>query len=213
MSDRTPTSVYLYYDANDVLVYVGITSRGVNRNREHNTSKAWWKYVVRQEVEHFPNREAAHAREIELIDRFTPPFNIQHNRAHAEMRAAYEYVAAQSLQSDPLDLVQSLGKSLPLATLRSDGNMHVFRTQAEHSVIATRLGRREAKQAKVIVGQERVGHIRKVDIQGPFALIHTTIRSGCSTVGASADLSIITGKEIGFQVRRVRLALPLSRAV
>jgi hypothetical protein len=32
---ETPTSIYKYYDRQDILVYVGITSRGVARNREH----------------------------------------------------------------------------------------------------------------------------------------------------------------------------------
>ena len=35
MSIVTPTSVYLYYDQHDILIYVGITSRGVRRNIEH----------------------------------------------------------------------------------------------------------------------------------------------------------------------------------
>lgn len=205
MSDGTPTSVYLYYDAYDVLVYVGITSRGIGRNHEHNRSKSWWKHVARQEVEHFPDRDTAHAREVALIERYTPPFNTQHNQEHAAMRAAYESVTQRAIGSDPLELARSLGKSIPLTILERGQNLHILRTHAEHSIIATRMHLREAKQAKVIAGEERIGHIRKVETRGPFALIHVTIRTGYEAFSASADLNIITGKTTTFPVRRIRL--------
>lgn len=208
MPQDIPTSVYLYFDAHQVLIYVGITSRGVGRNREHNTSKEWWSYVVRQEVEHYPSRELAHAREIALIRKFTPPFNVQHNPSHSEMRDAYEAVAAQSLDLDPLDLVRRLGKSIPLVTVEQNGNEYVFRTKVEHSAIAARLFLPQAKASKVNIGEIRVGQIRSIDPRGPFCLIRATVRAGCDARAAAADLNIITGKPITFQVRRVRLTVP-----
>ena len=41
--------------------------RGTARNSEHNASKSWWQYVVRQEVSHYSTRRAAHNMEKELI--------------------------------------------------------------------------------------------------------------------------------------------------
>lgn len=84
-----PTSVYLFYDKHGLLLYVGITSRGVARQSEHNSTKEWWPYVARQEVEHYPNRRHAAERERGLIRRFRPPFNKQHNPDHEATRAAY----------------------------------------------------------------------------------------------------------------------------
>lgn len=208
-----PTSVYLYYDAHDVLVYVGITSRGIGRNREHNTSKSWWKHVARQTVEHFPDRASAHAREVDLISRFTPPFNVQHNPSHVQMREAYEAMLAQSLGDlDPVDLVRALGKSLPLVLFEQNDNEYVYRTQVEHSAVAARLTPTGAKQAKVIIGDGPVGHIKKVESRGPLALIHAVIRRGTSAELAEADLKVITGKPITFQLRRIRLASELRLA-
>lgn len=83
------TSVYTYFDEHGVLLYVGITKRRTQRQTEHNGSKAWWKYVVRQEVDHYPTRERAARVEKALIKEFRPPFNIQHNPDHEALREAY----------------------------------------------------------------------------------------------------------------------------
>lgn len=84
-----PTSVYKYYDKSGILIYVGITHGGILRNRQHNDSKAWWKYVAKQEVEHYPGRALAHKREVELIEKFRPPFNKQHNKDYTAINRYY----------------------------------------------------------------------------------------------------------------------------
>lgn len=84
-----PTSVYKYFDKAGILIYVGITGSGALRNRQHNESKEWWKFVRRQQVEHFKSRALAHEREVQLIERFKPPFNKQHNKDHAASRRFY----------------------------------------------------------------------------------------------------------------------------
>lgn len=89
VSDSTPTSVYRYYDVRGYLIYVGITKTGVSRNRQHNSDKVWWQWVDYQRVEHFASRDVAHAREVALIAEFQPPFNVQHNPEHAQLRQLY----------------------------------------------------------------------------------------------------------------------------
>lgn len=85
----TPTSVYKYYDESGVLLYVGITSRNIRRQREHNADKEWWRLVSTQEVEHYPSRPHAEAREAALIRSYCPPFNTRHNPWWREVREAY----------------------------------------------------------------------------------------------------------------------------
>ncbi|MEV0357147.1 hypothetical protein AB0H71_13905 [Nocardia sp. NPDC050697] len=90
-----PTSLYLYYDRSGLLLYVGITKRGISRNYEHNQTKDWWPYVVRQEVFHHPTRANAQQMERALIKKHRPPFNKQHNPDHGALSAAYlRYVTA-----------------------------------------------------------------------------------------------------------------------
>lgn len=89
LRNPTPTSVYCYYDDIGLLIYVGITSTGIVRNRQHNDDKEWWPFVVEQKVEHFPTRAEALGREKHLIQKHRPPFNQQHNRDYIQLRAAY----------------------------------------------------------------------------------------------------------------------------
>lgn len=88
MAETQHTSVYLYFDKSDILIYVGITGRGMSRQREHNRDKEWWSLTVRQEIEHYLSRSEALARERSLIETHCPPFNTVHN-AEAGVRQAY----------------------------------------------------------------------------------------------------------------------------
>lgn len=101
MPDLNPTSVYLYFDASGVLIYVGITSRGARRQHEHNNTQEWWKYVFTQDVEHYDTRERALERERELIKLFSPPFNTIHNSL--DTRAEYIQLQEMATHAKPLD--------------------------------------------------------------------------------------------------------------
>lgn len=101
--DATPTSVYLYFDETDVLIYVGVTSRGVRRQREHNSDKEWWRWVARQEVKHFDNRPDALVEEKRLIVKHLPPFNVAHNPTHERSRSAY--LGLQAVRAAPMPTV------------------------------------------------------------------------------------------------------------
>lgn len=83
------TSVYRYYDKHGLLLYVGITSRGPQRNREHNETKGWWSYVARQDVAHYSTRQEAERVEQELIRQNRPPFNVAHNTGWQQVREDY----------------------------------------------------------------------------------------------------------------------------
>lgn len=93
----TPTSVYRYYDASGLLIYVGITKTGISRNRQHNADKEWWAFVASQDIEHHDSWEAAHADEIRLIKKYRPPFNKQHNSGYKQARAAYFHARGKCL--------------------------------------------------------------------------------------------------------------------
>lgn len=89
MSTDTPTSVYKFHDGAGRLIYVGITSRGITRQLEHNQHSAWWGFSVHQEIEHYDSRAQAAARETELIRAHHPPFNTSQNDRWQTVRPAY----------------------------------------------------------------------------------------------------------------------------
>lgn len=174
MSIVTPTSVYLYYDQHDILIYVGITSRGVRRNIEHNITKDWWQFVTRQGVEHYPSRTEALARERELIEKHCPPFNTQHNRAANEVRRAYLLFTAADRQPTSLrDALRAMQHQLPLAV--HDLGEHptvVLRTRVDDAAIAGVMRLPEGEKPRVFGMSKKNGRVLKVEKHGPVALIH-----------------------------------------
>ena len=137
MDNSTCTSIYRYYDRVDTLLYVGITSQRSARNQQHNADKAWWPYVVRQDVEHFGTRAEALAREKSLIQARRPPFNIQHNPDRGELGPAY-VAYAESVKQGPGKLMAALRGRLPLLRVGSRGTLTIYRTDPEHMALASR---------------------------------------------------------------------------
>lgn len=138
MSDITPqpTSVYRYYDQAGLLLYVGITSRGIRRQREHNGDKEWWPFVTRQEVEHYKSRPIAAARERSLIQKYRPPFNKTYNLGHQQLQELY-VAAVQAMPPrtqgaqecevvlSPAEAFRSVRGKLPMTQIQR-GNETIF---------------------------------------------------------------------------------------
>jgi hypothetical protein len=68
-------SVYFYYAVNGELLYVGVTSNGPLRGRQHNHTAPWWPLAVRAEFEHFGTAEDALNAERSYIADLDPIFN------------------------------------------------------------------------------------------------------------------------------------------
>ena len=73
-----PTSLYRFYDAEDRLLYVGVTSVGPSRWSDHERNREWWAKVVRTVVEHFPDRATALDAEREAVVVEQPIYNTVH---------------------------------------------------------------------------------------------------------------------------------------
>ena len=68
--------LYRCYDANDALLYVGLTSNPKQRFNSHEKGKSWWEDIVRIEVEHFDTRAACAAAERRAIKQESPLYNL-----------------------------------------------------------------------------------------------------------------------------------------
>lgn len=177
----TQTSVYRYYDRDGLLLYVGITGRGTARNAEHNKTKDWWQFVVRQNVDHYRTREEAHTREVELIEDHTPPFNTQHNPAAAAMRAAYfQYRALPSAQRhvSPIAIEQALERKLPLhfARQRRERGQVEMATHIEHLPLARLIFHTPGISVFHADRRRSVGSFYGVASRGPFTAIQLHVR-------------------------------------
>lgn len=75
MSERGAT-LYRFYDADDRLLYVGISLSVFQRWQQHSADKPWWQHVCRGVLEHFDTREAAAQAELCAIRDEDPLFNV-----------------------------------------------------------------------------------------------------------------------------------------
>lgn len=74
-----PLVLYRFFDAEDTLLYVGITNSPRTRFNNHRSDKSWFRHVVRSTMEHFGTREALEAAEIRAIQEEKPKHNIMHS--------------------------------------------------------------------------------------------------------------------------------------
>ena len=72
-------TLYRMYDADDQLLYIGISGRGARRFTEHRGAKAWWTNVATIKVEHYAFAGQAEQAETEAIWAEAPLHNVRHN--------------------------------------------------------------------------------------------------------------------------------------
>lgn len=199
------TSLYFYYDVNDTLIYLGITDRGITRNREHNSRAEWWPFVARQEVQHFVTRRAAEAEERELIRRYRPPFNRQHNAYYKEAREEYLAWVTQP-PVDPRELALSLGKRLPMRVIEQDEYRLILSTRLEHSAIALRIRPRGPGERIAVAGH--TARVSQMHQHAGLLLVHVTPRtSRFPTVDSGeAVIKFETQKPAAFRLATIHVA-------
>ncbi len=75
-ADTTPTTLYRLYDEGGDLLYVGISTRPLQRVREHSKGQVWWTEVASQTFQHYPTRTEAAAAELHAIRTENPKHNV-----------------------------------------------------------------------------------------------------------------------------------------
>jgi len=199
------TSLYFYYDVNDTLIYLGITDRGITRNREHNSRAEWWPFVARQEVQHFTTRRAAEAEERELIRRYRPPFNKQHNPYYKEVREEYLAWVAQP-PVDARELALSLGKRVPLRVIEQDEFRLILGSSLEHSAVVLRIRPKGPTERITVSGYS--ARVSQVHWHAGLLLVHVTPRTSSFPMVASgaAGIKFESQKPASFRLVTIHVA-------
>lgn len=76
--EKSGLVLYRFYDADDNLLYIGITNNPRVRFSQHNASKHWFKHVTRSTMEHFATRQELEIAEIAAIQSERPKYNLAH---------------------------------------------------------------------------------------------------------------------------------------
>jgi hypothetical protein len=100
-TEVTNTALYRWYDAEGVLLYIGITDQLSARHRSHAKKSSWSDFAASSTVERFPTREAALDGERLAIQEERPLFNHVHNDAPDAQQRLVEYL----VRHDRLDLL------------------------------------------------------------------------------------------------------------
>jgi predicted GIY-YIG superfamily endonuclease len=74
--DDHRTALYRFYDADDALLYVGITVDPEARWADHERLKPWWPDVARETVDWHETRTLALAAELAAIRAERPRYNV-----------------------------------------------------------------------------------------------------------------------------------------
>lgn len=81
---RTPSAkrkahtLYRFWNADDVLLYIGITGDPATRWGQHGEDKGWWREVSRVTVQHFADRRGLEDAEVAAIRTEHPVHNTLH---------------------------------------------------------------------------------------------------------------------------------------
>ena len=92
----TSTALYRYYDADDELLYVGMTGDLAEREVEHIRDSTWMDFAARSTIERFPTRDEAEEAERDAIRSEVPLFNIAHNDTPGATLRLVEYLIKQN---------------------------------------------------------------------------------------------------------------------
>ncbi|MET7900365.1 GIY-YIG nuclease family protein [Streptomyces sp. NPDC005355] len=78
MRDPIRTALYRCFDADEELLYVGISNDPANRWRQHQSTATWWRDVTMRTVEWYDDRPSAEAAERKAIQTECPRHNVIH---------------------------------------------------------------------------------------------------------------------------------------
>lgn len=78
------TALYRYFDADELLLYVGISKQPINRLGQHRQDKSWWEQISTVRIERYRTRAEALDAERDAIINECPIYNIVHNGRHAQ---------------------------------------------------------------------------------------------------------------------------------
>lgn len=98
------TALYRLYDADDELLYIGVSSRFGNRWHQHAQVQPWWPGVDHQTVTWFGSREEALKAEAAAIREEKPLYNIVHNSALRKRRNCADIETGFVVPDDPHDV-------------------------------------------------------------------------------------------------------------
>lgn len=172
-ADTTPTTLYRLYDEGGDLLYVGISTRPLQRVREHSKGQVWWTEVASQTFQHYPTRTEAAAAELHAIRTENPKHNVVGAKARTagqiqEQRLWERLCKLRPQGADLVTLASIIGRTDHSPTFCANAYWYGYdlwdRADPEHPTRIPQIGLRDL--LNVTVGyaiKHEVGHLSPRD--------------------------------------------------
>jgi transcriptional regulator with XRE-family HTH domain len=177
----TRTALYRFFDADDRLLYVGITDDIHRRWKHHAAVKTWWGDVARQTVEWHDSRPVAEAAERKAISQEKPVYNIRDARAPlSDLPTFWDYVQWATGHEGQAEIARRIGVDKTTVWRWKNNN-----TSADHSV-AIRFARAYHRDVGEVLAA--AGHI-------------TEEEAAVREIVVATDLSAMSTEEIAVELQ------------
>lgn len=104
-------ALYRLYDADETLLYIGVTDNPDRRFKQHRNTKPWWPGVSQKTIEWHTTRRRALAEEAAAIEAEAPAYNVQYNPAAPVPVSPHQPPAG--MPQDRVDALRQVASTCP----------------------------------------------------------------------------------------------------
>jgi hypothetical protein len=101
-------SVYRIHNAEDEVIYIGMSHEPAERVREHRRLKPWADEIAGHEADWYPDRAAAQAAEAKAIRKHQPKYNVVHTPELRRRIQRMDLPLARRVSAVGLDAIRQL---------------------------------------------------------------------------------------------------------
>jgi excinuclease UvrABC nuclease subunit len=113
-------ALYRHFDAEDKLLYVGISLRPFTRIKEHSVVSNWADAIANVRIEYFPTRKEALEAEAKAVQEENPLYNIRLRKPKKEPKRAA--VVEEKAEEQRITLTQRVIRFDPLYKVNEAAN-------------------------------------------------------------------------------------------
>lgn len=115
--------LYRHFDADDRLLYVGVSLSTVHRLGQHKDHSHWFEKITKITIERFDSREESLDAETAAIQFERPLYNIVHRKSDPEMEAAMKsrFLLMRQVAFRPMYDIKAAAECLDLSKIAVRG--------------------------------------------------------------------------------------------
>lgn len=154
-------TLYRMFDADNQLLYVGVSMNVAQRFAAHRSSKRWWGDINRIDLEHFASRREVLAAEAHAIRTEAPLYNVQYATRPLAVAAGTPRETVQLI--DGLTQHEHAVREISLHRRALEAELEEARTEEREAIVAALDSGMKQVQVCALTGYTRE-HVRRIAI-------------------------------------------------